>query len=176
MQFVGAGTVVFHATDETHRWRFRVGDKYFSRYWIQTIRYLARSKLLGKSRQAQLTSERRQYRRGETVHLRARFFDETLAPAQDDGVTIVLEREQGNRRHVKLRRDAASRGIFEATLTNLAEGEFRGWLATPKLDGKPPSLNFTVVAPPGERARQEMDAADIASSARRFTVLVECWR
>ena len=30
LQFVGAGKVVFHATDETHRWRFRVGDIYFA--------------------------------------------------------------------------------------------------------------------------------------------------
>src|SRR4029079_17952300 len=36
LQFIGAGKVVFHATDETHRWRFRVGDEYFSRYWIET--------------------------------------------------------------------------------------------------------------------------------------------
>ncbi len=37
-QYVGAGSVVFHATDETWRWRFRIGDALFGRYWLQTIR------------------------------------------------------------------------------------------------------------------------------------------
>ena len=45
MQYVGAGKVLFHATDETCRWRRRVGDVFFARYWVQTIRYLSRSKL-----------------------------------------------------------------------------------------------------------------------------------
>ena len=47
-QFVGAGKSMFNAVDDTWRWRFRVGDRYFGRYWIQTIRFLARSKLLGQ--------------------------------------------------------------------------------------------------------------------------------
>ena len=29
-------------------WRWRVGDVFFARYWVQAIRYLSRSKLLGK--------------------------------------------------------------------------------------------------------------------------------
>ena len=40
-QFVGAGKTMFNAVDDTWRWRFRVGDKYFGRFWIQTIRFLA---------------------------------------------------------------------------------------------------------------------------------------
>ena len=44
-QYVGAGKVLFHATDETWRWRYRAGDAYFARYWVQTIRSLCRSKL-----------------------------------------------------------------------------------------------------------------------------------
>ncbi len=166
MQFVGAGKVIFHGTDETHRWRFRRGDRYFARYWIQTLRYLSRSKLLGASRSAEMTSDREEYRRGETVYLRVRFFDDRLAPAQDDGVTIVLEREQGNRRNVKLSRKASERGVFEGTLTNLAEGKYRAWVATPVLDGKPPSQRFAVVAPPGEQARLEMDSADLKLAAK----------
>ncbi len=36
MQYVGGGgKVLFQATDETYRWRRRVGDLYFARYWIQ---------------------------------------------------------------------------------------------------------------------------------------------
>ncbi len=53
MHRFGGGKVIFHATDETWRWRFRVGDLYLGRYWVQAIRYLSRSKLLGRDRIAQ---------------------------------------------------------------------------------------------------------------------------
>ncbi len=90
-QYVGAGKVLFHATDETWRWRYRVGDVFFARYWMQTIRYLCRSKLADAGRAATLLTDRREYVQGESVRLRVRFADERLAPAEDDGVTLVVE-------------------------------------------------------------------------------------
>ena len=52
-QFVGTGKSMFHAFDDTWRWRFRAGDRYFGRFWVQTIRFLARSRLVGQ-RQAEV--------------------------------------------------------------------------------------------------------------------------
>ena len=108
MHYVGAGKVVFHCTDETWRWRRRVGDVYFARYWVQTLRDLSRSALLDKDRKAELSVDREEYRRGDAVRLRVRFFDDRLAPLQDDGVVVVLEQEGGKRRRLGLRRDAPS--------------------------------------------------------------------
>lgn len=166
LQFIGSGKVVFHATDETHRWRFRAGDLYFARYWVQTIRYLSRSKLLGKSRSAELLADRDEYRLGDTVRLRARFFDDRLAPPQDDGVTVMLEHEGSQRKSIRLRRDAANRGLFEATLANLGDGKYRSWIAAPTLEGQPPSAAFTIVAPAGELVRTQMDALELRQSAK----------
>ncbi len=166
MQYVGAGKVVFHSTDETWRWRFRVGDKYFARYWIQTVRYLSRSKLLGGNRSAELVSDREVYRRGEAVSVRVRFFDERVAPPQDDGVTVVLERDEGRKRHITLSRQLTARGVFEGSITGLADGNYNLWVATPTLEGKPPSVKFSVEAPPGEQARLEMDSADLKLAAK----------
>ncbi len=59
----GAGMVLFHATDETWRWRYRVGDVFFARYWVQAIRFLSRTKLLGKDQAARLTTNRKQFAR-----------------------------------------------------------------------------------------------------------------
>ncbi|QDU93472.1 VWA domain-containing protein [Lignipirellula cremea] len=167
MQYVGAGKVVTHLTEETWRWRFRAGDYYFARYWIQLIRYLSRVKLLGQSRQAELTLDRSDgaYRRGDPVYVRLRFVDERQAPPQEDGVTIILEREGGRRKNVQLAHDPSNRGVFETTLSNLAEGSYRIWVATPTLEGKPPAERFVVTAPPGETARVEMDAADLRRAA-----------
>jgi hypothetical protein len=166
LQFMGAGKVLLHATDETHRWRFRSGDAYFARYWIQTIRYLCRAKLLTSGRTAELTTDRDEYRRGETVGLRVRFLDDRLAPQADDGVTIVVQREGGQRRSVTLRRNTTDRGVFEGTAGQLPDGQYRAWIASPTLAGQPPAKEFTIVAPPGELARTRMDTAELTGAAK----------
>ena len=78
-QFVGAGKAMFHAFDDTWRWRFRAGDRYFGRFWVQTIRFLARSKLVGQ-RQAEVQTDRRRYQSGPADPARVRFPNPGLAP------------------------------------------------------------------------------------------------
>ena len=77
--------------DDTWRWRFRVGDRYFGRFWIQTIRFLARSKLLGQ-RQAEIQTDRRRYQRGQPIQIRVRFPNPGLAPGGGE-VTVQVERK-----------------------------------------------------------------------------------
>ena len=167
LQFIGAGKVIFHATDETWRW---LGDpsggQVFDRYWLQTIRYLSRSKLLGKSREAELSSSREEYRQGESIQLRVRFFNDRLAPPHDDGVSVVIDREQGSRRKIVLRRETGARGIFAGSISQLPAGKYRAWLATPTLEGEPPATNFRVLQPNQETTRKQMDAADLRAAAK----------
>jgi len=164
-QYVGAGKVLFHTTDETWRWRFRVGDVFFARYWIQTVRYLSRSKLLGKESAVELAADRREYRRGELVRLRVRFADERQAPAEDDGVTVVVEQEGQRNQRIKLQRNATSRGVFEGTFADSMDGKYHAWVAVPSLEGQAPAADFLVVAPPGEMERVQMDAAELKRAA-----------
>lgn len=165
MQYVGAGKVLFHATDETWRWRYRVGDVFFARYWVQMIRFLARSKLAESGATALLSADRQEYRRGEPVLLRARFVDERLAPAEDDGVTVVLEHKGHKNQRLKLHRNSASRGVFEIVLPKPAIGAYHAWIAIPPASGRAPAVDFTVVAPPGEFEKVEMDAAELRRAA-----------
>ncbi len=165
MQYVGAGKVLFHATDDTWRWRYRLGDVFFARYWVQAIRYLSRSKLLGKDNAVELTADRREYRRGEPVRMRVRFIDERQAPVADDGVTVVLEREGQANQRVKLLRNATNRGIFEGTFGEATDGKYHAWVGTPTLEGKAASADFLVVAPPGELEHIQMDAAELKLAA-----------
>ena len=109
-----------------------------------------------------------EYRRGDPVFLRVRFLNETQAPPEEDGVTIMLERKGGRRRSIRMSHDPSQRGVFETTVGQLAEGSYRAWVATPTLEGKPPARNFNVIAPPGEQARIEMDANDMKTSGKGF--------
>jgi hypothetical protein len=165
MQFAGAGKVLMHLTDDTWRWRFRVGDALFARYWVQAIRYLSRSKLLGKDRNVDLAADRREYRRGEMVRLRARFIDERLAPVEDEGVTVVLERSGRPNQRVTLARNANNRGVFEGSVSALADGRYHAWVAAPALEGQAPATDFVVSAPPGEFEQVQIDAADLKQAA-----------
>ncbi len=165
MQYVGAGKVLFHATDDTWRWRHRVGDVFFARYWIQAVRYLSRSKLLGKEHAVELTADRREFRRGEAVRLRVRFIDEREAPVADDGVVVVLEREGSKNQRISLHRNATNRGVFEGLFNEAMDGRYHAWVATPTFPGKAPATDFLVVAPPGELERVQMDVGELKRAA-----------
>jgi hypothetical protein len=166
MQYVGAGKVLFHATDETWRWRWRRGDALFARYWVQMLRYLSRSKLADGGRRPVLSTDRREYRRGEPVQLRVRFADERQAPAAEGGVTVVVEHRGHQSQRLVLERSAAGRGVFEALLAAPAVGSYHAWMAAPATAGRPPATDFEVAVPPGEFERTRMDAAELRQAAQ----------
>ncbi|REJ68596.1 MAG: hypothetical protein DWQ31_07495 [Planctomycetota bacterium] len=161
------GKVLWHATDETWRWRFRLGDVVMARYWVQAIRYLSRASLLGQNQTVRLTTDRTSYQRGTPVHFRVQFFDERRSPAADDGVELIIESDDQENRRLKLQRAASSRESFEASINNLPLGDYRAWIAEPTIGEAPPSIAFPVLPPPGELARQTMDGAELRASAQR---------
>jgi hypothetical protein len=164
IQYVGAGKVVFHAIDATWLWRFRVGDLYFGRYWIQTIRYLSRAKL-GQEGTVELTSDRREYHRGDSVRLRVRFLNDEQAPASDEGVSVLVEQDGAQKQQLVLRRSGAARGQFEGTMTGIAEGEYRARIIEPPLSTES-SASFAVQPPPGEMERLQMNSVELERVAK----------
>jgi hypothetical protein len=156
MQRFGAGKVIFQATDETWRWRFRTGDTYYGRYWVQAIRYLSRSKLLGTDATAELTVDRKIYRVGDQVNLRVRFIDEKQTPAADDGVTVIVERSGSRQIKATLSRVVESPTVFEGQLAQIAEGKYHAWVATPGFAQSPPADDFEVR--PSERESRVLRA------------------
>jgi hypothetical protein len=131
---------------------------------VQTLRYLSRSKLLGKDRLAELTVDRREYRRGESARLRVRFLDDRRAPADDHGVSLIVE-HRGRKQNLPLSRSSANRGVFEGQLPQLGDGKYHAWLAAPALEGDPPAADFLVVAPPGEFASTAVDIGELERAA-----------
>jgi hypothetical protein len=166
MQYVGAGKVLMHLSDESWRWRWRVGDLFLERYWVQMIRFLCRSKLAGGNRAALLTTDQPDYQRGQSVRLRVHFLDETLAPADDDGVTVVLEHQGHQTQRVGLHRTSAQ-GMFEGVLSKPPVGSYHAWVAVPAIEGGAPTVGFTVKPPAGEFERVRMDADALRQAAQQ---------
>jgi hypothetical protein len=165
MHRYGAGKVMFHATDELWRWRFRRGDMYYGRYWIQSIRYLARSQMLGKDRGAKLSADREIYQRGETVNLRLRFLDESLIPKEKDGVTVMVERRGDTQQTVQLAQLPQDSAVFEGQITRAAEGAYHAWVAKPSFKEAPPSEDFLVESQSRELSKRSLDRAELAQTA-----------
>ncbi len=166
-QYVGAGKVITHLTDESYRWaRYGGRDLYYARYWLQALRDLSRAKLANQSSGVELELDREEYYQGESPKVRVRFIDERLAPASERGVTVMVEQQDGVRRPIELLRGRAKRGLFEGELGQLEQGNYRVWIAAPVLNGNPPSQSFRVVPPPGELARVQMDLVELRRAAQ----------
>ncbi len=166
MQRFGAGKVLYHATDETWLWRRRVGDLYFGRYWVQAIRYLTRSRLLGQSKQAELKADRLVYQRGETVNLRVRFFNEADAPQAADGVKLNVEKRGGSVQEVVLARVPQAPTVFEGQFRRAADGNYHAWITAPDFPQAPPSVDFRVESPERELRVRGLDRNEIAAAAK----------
>ena len=168
LQYVGGGgRVLFHAMDETYRWRRRAGDIYFARYWVQMLRFLARSKLADRGQAVRLTTDRQDYRLGDPVRVQAYFPDARTAPLDDGGVTIALEQTGRETEKVQLRRDSqmGDRGRFEAVLSNLPAGGYHAKMIAPNLPSGVPAVDFVIAPPQTELTRLQMDAAAMQQAA-----------
>jgi hypothetical protein len=171
LQYVGGGgQVLFHATDETYKWRRGVGDLYFARYWVQMLRFLTRSRLAESEHSVRLSTDRREYRQGDTVGIQAAFADDRTAPLDDNGVTIELEQPGRQTERVQLRRDAragdsAPRDRFEAALQNLPAGSYHAKMVVPSVTGNVPAADFVVRPPESEKIDVPADAADMRQAA-----------
>jgi hypothetical protein len=167
LQQVGAGKVLYHATDESWRWRFRRGDLYYGRYWIQAVRYLSRGRLIGKDRTAELSVDQLVYQRGQPVTLRVRFVDEKFLPTDASGVKVMIERKGEGRQSVTLTRLREAPTMFEGQMARLSDGSYHAWISQPAFNEAPPSTDFRVEAPLRELQRRGMDKTDMQLAARQ---------
>jgi hypothetical protein len=177
-QFVGAGRCMFFGFCETWRWRYREDELRFNQFWIQTVRYLARSRL-GR---VELRLDRQTpYRRGEPIKVTVRFPDDAPPPGPETEVKVVVERRpprqpgqgEDQARNVApievqtltLGRIEGSRSTFEGLLTRTPEGEYQVWLSAPTVNGPKPRAEGRVLAPPGEMELLRMNQADLERAA-----------
>ncbi len=183
-QRFGAGQVLFHATDELWRWRERVEDRYYGRYWLQMVRYLSRSKLRGGAGGMELVTDRSVVPQGESVELRLRVLDPASRPAEGVLPEVVVEGPRGRRETVTLSPQPESPLIFSGRISSLPAGRYHAWLATPARGEAPatdgasdgssapvgegvPSVDFRVEVPAGELRVRAFQAAELVSAARK---------
>lgn len=157
-QYVGAGRVLYHGFDSSWRWRFRVGDVFFARYWGQTLRFLARSKVLAGEQKPEILVEQDKYQLGEAVRVRLRLGSAATNKTQQSGAELLLEADGQPRRRIELTESQLAAGMLQATIRNLPPDRYRLALGEPVLANAPNPIEFTVNSPPGEMADITMNA------------------
>ncbi len=148
--YYGKGYVVFCGFDETWRWRYNEADKFFGRYWSQTIYVAGVPRSLG-TKLTQLSLDNPDPLLGQTGQLYARLFKSDLSPQSAEQVEGTLERldvapeakERTSR--VTLRRLPGVSGDYTAAVPFNRTGKF-----TLSVDngGNPGSVEYRVTLPP----------------------------
>jgi len=119
-QFFGLGRVLYLGTDESWRWRHRVGDRVHAYFWSQAIRWGVSQRLVGGPR-LKVGLDRRRIRPGEKVEVLARPATAQGLPLTDAIVVAEVDLKT-SRRRVQLEPVADSRGIYRGILPNLPSG------------------------------------------------------
>jgi hypothetical protein len=181
-QFVGAGRCMFFGFNESWRWRFREQELHYNQFWIQTIRYLARSRL---GRVDLRLDRQTPYRRGEPIKMTVRFPDDSPPPGPETEVRVMVERKLPRSadtevQTVQLAKAEGSRATYEGLLTRTPEGEYRFALSSPTVTGSKPHAACKVLAPPGEMELLRMNQPDMERAAEeshgKFYTLAEADR
>jgi len=197
-QFYEGGRVMWCGIDSTWRWRATAEEVYDS-FWIQSVRYLTESRLLGDRRRL-LETDRESYDLGETLRVSALLSDENFRPLEVAEQTVLIEDPEGTITELRLASDGGSpgwyRGIFVPRLIGsynlrLADGHSGNAAETPvagtvekTISVEPPAIEFEVPRLDEEALRElgsltagsytplaEIDAVPARIPDRRQTVV-----
>lgn len=159
VQSFGAGRCLMQLVDTTWRWRWRVGDRYFYRYWGQALRAMTPAEVPGGNRFAQVNADRADYLLGERISLHARLLDSFYRPVKDPRVVATLRGETGAASQVTLNAIPGSPGLYSADFLADRIGKFNLTLASPAAPDKLAKAEFRVQSLALEQQQPEMNEA-----------------
>jgi hypothetical protein len=153
--YYGKGYVLFLGFDETWRWRFNEGDKYFGRFWSQAVYVAGVPRTVG-TKLTQLSLDTTDPIQGRTGQVYARLFDARFKPLTADEIEARLVKTDAGPNDkdvdvpVKLvavrGSDKQATGEYVATLPFNRTGRFS--LRVDPNNGNPATLDYRVSLPP----------------------------
>ncbi len=173
-QRYGAGKVFFSATDETWRWRFIIGDKYFYQFWRQTIGLIAANKLLGSAKRLTISVARNKYSIGQKVEIEARVLDQMLRPSGEKSLMATLALPGGSTRKLDLALVAPNQGLYRGSFIPRKIGSYAARVRpspTEEAETVPFSVTMSTLESESRRLDLEtMKAVAKKTSAAWFTI------
>ena len=172
----GAGRTLFSGIDDSWRWRFYTGESVFDTYWVQQLRYLARSKKLGQ-RWLTFTSLRPVYELGQQVRVSLRILDPQMLQQLPEQIRVEIQDANGAVvGHENLIRQEGQPDLY--TLTMGADRIGRFTYKLPPISGgmEPMDLPIEVSVPRLELVQPQVDRtllSRLASETLGQTVSLE---
>ncbi|MBA3709747.1 MAG: hypothetical protein H0W83_13115, partial [Planctomycetes bacterium] len=127
----GAGRVIWLGSDETWRWRDRLGDRVHQAFWLQAVRWGVGSRLRGQDPRLQAAIDRLLVEPSGTVELRARAraADGSPLPGAPRASLIAINDHgqpiQASEQTLALQPVVDADGIYHAAISGLPEGHWQ---------------------------------------------------
>jgi von Willebrand factor type A domain len=121
---VGAGAVLYLATDDLWRWRFQVGDLYHQRLWMQLAAWIAAPPFQAEDKQLSIGTDRLRYTPGESSEIRVRVRNaagDLVSNAEPRAFVLLDGKEIAT---LQLEPDATHFGIYRALTPPLKTGAY----------------------------------------------------
>jgi hypothetical protein len=157
IQTFGAGRCLFSTVDSTWRWRWRVGDRYFYRYWGHIVRTLTPQETPGGNRFAQINSDRGEYQLGERISFHARLLDAFYHPVKAKQVTASMHGETGAPTSVTLTAIPGTPGLYAGEQLAERLGKFEVSVESPAGPGAKATASLLVQTTDLEKQQPELN-------------------
>jgi len=147
----GGGQVVYMATDQTWRWRYRVADRYHTRFWNQLLEAIMQPPYEVRDQYIAIATGSPQYTAGQSATIRARLRDASGRPVGDAIVEAVLKDSAGDAQTVLLRSVDSDRGVYEAQSPPLVAGQYDVSIRSAGYGSSQAVRTSLLVVPPPDR-------------------------
>lgn len=152
----GAGRVLFSATDETWRWRYKVADVVHQRLWNQVARWVMRTPMAVQGEFVSLDCGDSSYALGKNVEVRAQLRDQNGLPASAKAPVALLSIGGEAVARVPLIEDPNVPATYYASISSLPAGDYDVSLEAAGFSREALDVhaNFSVVSPPSIEMQQ----------------------
>ena len=120
----GAGRVLYHAFDDSWRWRYEVADQYHVKFWNQLANWIAEPPFAVRDKFVSLDAGAITYRPDESADIRARIRDGAGKPVTNAVVDAVLHRDGHQVATIRLTPDENAGGLYRGKSGTLEPGEY----------------------------------------------------
>lgn len=121
---MGAGVVLYLATDDFWRWRYQVADLYHQRLWMQLGSWVAAPPFQAEDKRMALGTDRLRYASGESSEIRVRLRNSQGGIVKDAQPRAFLLHEGKEIATLLLDPDAVHLGVYRALTPPLKPGSY----------------------------------------------------
>ncbi|KAA1257642.1 von Willebrand factor type A domain protein [Rubripirellula obstinata] len=120
----GGGRVFYFASDQTWRWRYKVGDRFHARFWNQIMEAAMQPPYSASDEYLAVGTDRLEYESGGSPIIRARLQNIDGGPVGDSTVDALLVSDNEVVATVPLVIDDPQRGTYRGQASGLPDGSY----------------------------------------------------